>query len=112
MIGVRDILLAQLGEALGIASEINGRAQIIPHGFTAERLVTGDADLAVQQISELKQIGGIEIIGPLPHQLQTPAVFSAGRMAASTKAAASDRLLRFLASPEVAPALRESGLEP
>jgi len=111
-IGVSGILFAQLIERLGIASAINARAQIIPQGFTAEQLITGEADLAVQQISELKQVGGIEVVGPLPHELQTPAVFSAGRMAASTKAVASDRLLRFLASPEVAPALRESGLEP
>ena len=48
-------------------------------GFTAERLVTGEADLAVQQISELKQVGGIEVVGPIPRELQTPAVFSAGR---------------------------------
>ena len=59
---------------------------IIPQGFTAERLVTGEADLAVQQISELKQVAGIEVVGPIPHELQTPAVFSAGRMAASNKA--------------------------
>ena len=85
---------------------------IIPQGFTAERLVTGEADLAVQQISELKQVGGIEVVGPIPRELQTPAVFSAGRMAASDRTAAADRLLRFLASPEVAPVLRESGLEP
>ena len=88
------------------------RRVIIQQGFTAERLVTGEADLAVQQISELKQVGGIEVVGPIPHELQTPAVFSAGRMAASNKAAEADRLLRFLASPEVAPVLRESGLEP
>jgi molybdate transport system substrate-binding protein len=44
--------------------------------------------------------------------LQTPAVFSAGRMLASPRAAQADRLLRYLASPQVAPALRESGLEP
>ena len=88
------------------------RAVIIPQGFTAERLVTGEADLAVQQISELKQVAGIEVVGPIPHELQTPAVFSAGRMAASNKAAQADRLLRYLASPEVAPVLRESGLEP
>ena len=111
-IGASGILFAQLIARLGIASEINARAQIIPSGFTAERLVTGEADLAVQQISELKQVGGIEVVGPIPHELQTPAVFSAGRMAASSKAAASDRLLRFLASREVAPVLRESGLEP
>jgi molybdate transport system substrate-binding protein len=58
------------------------------------------------------QVGEIEVIGPIPHALQTPAVFSAGRMAASVRVDASDRLLRFLASPEVAPVLRESGLEP
>jgi molybdate transport system substrate-binding protein len=111
-IGASGILFAQLIERLGIASEINARAQIISQGLTAERLVTGEADLAVQQISELKQVGGIEVVGPIPHALQTPAVFSTGRIAASVKASASDQLLRFLASSEVAPVLRESGLEP
>jgi molybdate transport system substrate-binding protein len=111
-IGASGILFAQLIERLGIASEINARAKIIPSGFTAERLVAGEADLAVQQISELKQVAGIEVVGPIPRELQIPAVFSAGRMAGSGKAALSDRLLRFLASSEVAPVLRESGLEP
>jgi len=111
-IGASGILFAQRIERLGIATEVNARAVVIPQGFTAERLVTGEADLAVQQISELKQVGGIEVIGPIPHALQTPAVFSAGRMTASVKVDPSDRLLRFLASPEAAPMLRESGLEP
>lgn len=111
-IGASGILFAQLIERLGIASEINAKATVIPQGFTAERLVTDEADLAVQQISELKQVGGIEVVGPIPRELQTPAVFSAGRMAASAKAELSDRLLRYLASGEVAPVLRESGLEP
>jgi molybdate transport system substrate-binding protein len=111
-LGASGIMFAKLIERMGIAAEINARAVVIPQGFTAERLVAGEADLAVQQISELKQVSGIAVIGPIPHQLQTPAVFSAGRMAASPRADQSDRLLRYLASPEVAPALRESGLEP
>jgi molybdate transport system substrate-binding protein len=111
-LGASGILFAKLIERLGIAAEINAKAQIIQQGFTAERLASGEADLAVQQISELKQVGGIEVVGPIPYELQTPAVFSAGRMAATHKPAEADRLLRFLASPEVAPALRESGLEP
>ena len=111
-LGASGILFAQLIERLGIASDINARAVIIPQGFTAERLVTGEADLAVQQISELKQIAGIEVVGIIPRALQTPAVFSAGRIAASDKVAPSDQLLRFLASKDVAPVLRESGLEP
>ena len=111
-IGASGILFAKLIEQMGISAEINARATVIQQGFTAERLVTGEADLAIQQISELKQVGGIEVVGPIPHELQTPAVFSAGRMAASPKAAEADRLLRFLASAEVAPVLRDSGLEP
>ena len=111
-IGASGILFAQLIERMGIASAINARAVIIPSGFTAERLLTGEADLAVQQISELKLVSGIEVVGPIPYQLQTPAIFSAGRLAMSKRADQSDRLLRFLASPEAAAALRESGLEP
>ncbi|SEB81405.1 substrate-binding domain-containing protein [Bradyrhizobium erythrophlei] len=111
-LGASGILFAQLIARLGIAEAINARAVIIPAGFTAERLVSGEADLAIQQISELKQIAGIEVVGPIPLGLQTPAVFSAGRMVASQRAAAADHLLRYLASADVAPVLRETGLEP
>jgi molybdate transport system substrate-binding protein len=111
-LGASGIFFAQLIERMGIAAEINAKATIAPSGFTAERLVTGEADLAVQQISELKQVAGIEVVGAIPLELQSPTVFSAGRMAASNKIDQSDRLLRYLASPEVAPVLRDSGLEP
>jgi molybdate transport system substrate-binding protein len=111
-LGASGIFFAQLIERMGIAPEINAKACIIPQGFTAERLLTGEAELAVQQISELKLVSGVEIVGPIPRQMQTPAVFSAGRLAASAKPAQADVLLRFLTSMEAAPALRESGLEP
>src|SRR3981081_2168520 len=80
-IGASGILFAQLIERMGIASEVNARACIVPSGFTAERLMSGEADLAVQQISELKQVRGVEVVGPIPHELQKPAVVSAGRRA-------------------------------
>ena len=111
-IGASGILFAQLIERMGIAEEINARARIIPSGFTAERLVSDEADLAVQQISELKQVADVEVVGPIPHHQQAPAVFSAGRVAASQRVAQADRLLNYLASPELAPLLREAGLEP
>lgn len=110
-LGASGILFAKLIEQLDIAADINAKAVIIQQGFTAEKLVTGEADLAVQQISELKQIAGIEVVGPIPRDLQTPAVFSAGRMARTCKPEEAGRLLRFLASSEVAPALRASGLD-
>ena len=111
-IGASGIFFAQLIERMGIAAEINARAKIIPSGFTAEKLLSGEAELAVQQISELKLVAGVEVVGPIPRELQIPAVFSAGRLAASNNVAQSDRLLKYLASPAVAPALRRSGLEP
>ena len=111
-LGASGVYFAQLIVRMGIAAEINAKATVVEQGFTAERLVSGEADLAVQQISELKQVEGIEVIGPVPHDLQTPAVFSAGRMADARQAEAADLLLRYLASPEVVPVLRQSGLEP
>lgn len=111
-LGASGVYFARLIHRWGIAAEINAKATIVEQGFTAERLVTGEADLAVQQISELKQVEGIEVVGPIPHDLQTAAVFSAGRMANAKRADATERLLRYLASPEVVPVLRQSGLEP
>lgn len=111
-LGASGILFARLIVQLGIAVEINARAVIIQQGFTAERLVAGEADLAVQQVSELKQIDGIEVVGVIPRELQTPAVFSAGRMVTAQDAAQADRLLQYLSSAEIAPRLRESGLDP
>jgi molybdate transport system substrate-binding protein len=111
-LGASGIFFAQLIAQLGIASEIHARATVVPQGFTAERLVSGEADLAVQQISELKLVAGIDILGPIPLHLQSPAIFSAGRLAASQQVERSDQLLSFLASRRAAPALRDSGLEP
>lgn len=111
-LGASGILFAQLIARLGIAEAINARAVIIPMGFTAEKLVSGEAELAIQQISELKQVDGVEVVGPIPLDLQTPAVFSAGRMAATRCAEAAEHLLHYLSAPEVAPVLRETGLEP
>jgi molybdate transport system substrate-binding protein len=110
-IGASGIYFAELIERLGIAAEINARATVTA-GFTAERLISGEADIAVQQLSELKQVADVELVGPIPLSLQTAAIFTGGRMASSENVAEADALLKYLASPEVAPVLRESGLEP
>jgi molybdate transport system substrate-binding protein len=106
-IGASGIFFAALLDRLGLADTV--KTLVVPSGFTAERLVTGEADLAVQQISELMMVPGIEVAGPLPPDIQTVATFSAGLLTQSPQAEA---LLRFLASPAVAPVLRRTGLEP
>ena len=111
-IGASGILFAELIARLGIAHIVNAHAVVIPSGLTAERLVTDEADLAVQQISELKQVAGIEVVGPIPRELQVPAVFSAGCMMATDKVVEAEKFLTFLRSGEAISLLREAGLEP
>jgi len=111
-IGASGIFFAGLIERLGIAAEVNARAVIVPAGFTAERLVSGEAELAIQQISELMVVPGIEVVGPLPPEIQTVATFSAGLLTISAQAEGAAALLRFLASPAIAATLRQAGLEP
>jgi molybdate transport system substrate-binding protein len=111
-IGASGILFAELIARLGIAHIVDAHAVVIPSGLTAERLVTDEADLAVQQISELKQVAGVEVVGPIPRELQVPAVFSAGCMMATDKVVEGEKFLAFLRSPEAISLLREAGLEP
>jgi molybdate transport system substrate-binding protein len=66
----------------------------------------------VESGARIEQVTGIDVIGAIPYALQTPTVFSAGRTIGSKLFDQGDRLLRYLASPEVAPVPRESGLEP
>src|SRR5260370_13677670 len=82
-IGASGIFFAQLIDRLGIGSEGNARARIIPSGLTAELLSGGEADLALQQITELQQVAGVGVAGALPRELQTPAVLAARRWGAA-----------------------------
>lgn len=111
-IGASGILFAELIARLGIAHLVDAHAVVIPSGLTAERLLTDEADLAVQQISELRQVSGVDIVGPIPREMQVPAVFSAGCMMATDKVVPAERFLAFLRSAEAVSILREAGLEP
>ena len=111
-IGASGILFANLIARLGIAHIVDANAVVVPSGLTAERLLTDEADLAVQQISEVRQVAGIEVVGEIPRQLQAPAVFSAGCMLATDNVVPAEQFLKFLRSPDAISALREAGLEP
>jgi molybdate transport system substrate-binding protein len=109
-IGASGIFFAGLLERLGIAASVN--TVIVPSGFTAERLVSGEADLAVQQISELLVVPGIEVVGPLPAEIQTAAMFSGGISGVSGEVETARAFLRFLSGADAAPVLTASGLKP
>jgi molybdate transport system substrate-binding protein len=97
---------------LGIADEMKDKAKKIPATPVAEILVRGEAELGFQQISELKAVAGVDIIGPLPEALQKVTVFSAGIATVSKEPEAGKALIKFLASPAARETIVNSGLEP
>lgn len=97
---------------LGIEDQVRGRTRMVPAEPVGGVVARGDAEVGFQQISELKPIKGITLAGPLPAPEQMATVFSAGVLAASAHKDAARALVRFLAAPEAAEAVRESGMEP
>ena len=97
---------------LGIADEMKDKARKIPATPVAEIVARGEAEIGMQQISELKPVPGIDIVGPLPENLQKVTVFSAGVATVSKDPEAAKALIKFLASPAAKDAIINSGLEP
>jgi molybdate transport system substrate-binding protein len=110
--GASGLFFAQLIERLGIAAEVNAKATVIPQGLTGALVAHGETQYAIQQISELKLVDGIDIIGPLPADTQTPTVFSAAALADRPRAEEATALVRLLAGPEMAAAFTAAGLQP
>ncbi|WP_424810600.1 substrate-binding domain-containing protein [Roseococcus sp. YIM B11640] len=108
--GASGIFFAGLLERMGIASEINAKATIIPAGFTGQLLLDGKVELAVQQVSELMAVPGIDLIGRLPQEIQPDTVFSGAVFPGRRPDAA--RFLAALAAPALAAVYAEKGLEP
>jgi molybdate transport system substrate-binding protein len=77
-----------------------------------ELAANGEVEIAVQQISELKLVEGIDIVGSLPDELQKLTVFSAGVFAASAQPVQAAALIAALARPDVTAVMRLKGLEP
>ena len=97
---------------LGIADAMKDKARKIPATPVGEIVAHGDAELGFQQISELKPVEGIEIVGPLPDALQQITIFSAGIASVSKEPDAGKALIKFLASPSARAELVKSGMDP
>ena len=75
-------------------------------------VANGAVELGFQQLSELMNLEGITLLGPLPPEVQITTTFSAGIAATSTQPEAVRELLDFLASPATAEAKRRNGMDP
>ena len=110
--GMSGIYFPTVLARLGIADAMKGRI-VIPEPGTpvGEVVAKGEAELGVQQISELLPVAGIEIVGPLPGDLQKITTFSAGLPTAAKELDTARALAKFVAA-QTPPLLKAKGLEP
>ena len=105
-------LSTELFPKLGIADEIKGKARKIEADPVGGVVATGEVEIGFQQISELRPVKGIDIVGELPPGAQRVTVFAAGTPVTSKHPEAAKVFIQWLASPVAYPAIRRSGLEP
>ena len=105
-------LSTELFQRLGIADQVLPKSRRIERERVGAVVARGEADIGVQQLSELLPVAGIDIVGPLPPGAQRVTVFSAGLAATTKNPDGAKALITFLASPAAAPAIKKSGLEP
>ena len=102
----------EMFDKLGIKEAMQGKARKVPATPVGEIVAHGDAEIGFQQISELRPVAGIDIVGPLPDELQKITVFSAGIATVSKEPDAGKALIKFLASPAARPEIVKSGMDP
>src|SRR3954471_15731291 len=102
----------EMFDKLGIRDAMKDKARKIPATPVGEIVAHGDAEIGFQQISELKPVEGIEIVGQLPAEVQKITVFSAGISSTSKQPDAAKALIQFLGSAQAAPVMYRTGLDP
>ncbi|AZG07157.1 ABC transporter substrate-binding protein [Pigmentiphaga sp. H8] len=111
--GPSGVYLSKLFERWGIADQIKDRTVQSKPGVPVGTLIAkGEVDLGFQQLSEMMNVPGIDIVGPLPPGLQIMTTFSAGVAATSAQPDTVRKLLAFMASAEAAGIKRKNGMEP
>jgi len=97
---------------LGVADQIRNKSTMIPAEPVGLVVARGDAEIGFQQMSELLPVAGIDVVGPLPAELQKITIFSGGIVSGAQHGEAAKALLAFLGSPAAAAVVAQTGLDP
>jgi molybdate transport system substrate-binding protein len=101
-----------LYKRLDVSDKVKVKSKMISAEPVGEIIARGDAELGFQQISELMPIKGIDVLGPIPSEIQKVTVFSAGLAASAREPEAGAALIKFLSASAAAPFITRNGMEP
>ncbi|HEY4439923.1 MAG TPA: substrate-binding domain-containing protein, partial [Candidatus Elarobacter sp.] len=97
---------------LGIADLVRAKSRMIPAEPVGQVVARGDAAIGFQQLSELRPVPGIDVVGLIPPPVQKITLFAGGVVANAAHPAAARALLAYLAAPAAAPVISATGLQP
>ena len=108
--GSSGIYVAGLLKKLGIAEEIKPKERLQSGGHVAEKVASGEAEIAIHQISEILPVKGVTLAGPLPEEIQNYTIYAAGLSATSGDPKAAQMWIDYLKSPAAATAIEGRGM--
>jgi len=106
------IYTAALLERLGIADSVKAKVTRPESDIVSELVATGAVELGIVVITQILTTPGVDLVGPLPPEIQSFIVFTAGISATSTKTGPARQLIEFLTGPTAIPVMRTQGMTP
>jgi molybdate transport system substrate-binding protein len=97
---------------LGIEDQVKDKSRMIPAEPVGRVVARGEAEIGFQPISALRPVPGIDIVGPIPPEIQKPTVYAAGIATGAKEPDAAKALLAFLMSPAAIEEVKKSGMDP
>lgn len=109
--GSSGIYVDRLLQRLGVAEQVRAKARLKQGGYVADLIKSGEAELGIHQISEIIPVKEVELVGPLPAEIQNYTTYAAGISSGSKEPEAARALIEALAGPAAAGVLKEKGME-
>jgi molybdate transport system substrate-binding protein len=110
--GASGIYFVSLLDRMGIKAEMQGKLKPMEAEDTVEVVARGEADMVVVVATRISDVPGVDMVGPIPEELQTKIGFAAGLGASAKEPEAAKALIRFLTAPAAAVTLRAKGVDP
>jgi molybdate transport system substrate-binding protein len=110
--GSSGIYISGLIDRMGLAKKLRHRTVLVNGGLVGDKVASGEAEIGLQQISELSAVKGIDMVGPLPRELQSYTVYGAGIGVKAAEPMAAKALLATFSGPGAAAVLQAKGMQP